>query len=92
MTRAAILPGHDSGPSGGGMLALVTDGFVEWPRREANGEREDFGVKRLSESLAKYANLSAEQMIEAITADVTRFAYPSPQLDDLTMVVIRRTA
>jgi serine phosphatase RsbU (regulator of sigma subunit) len=31
-------------------------------------------------------------MIEAITADVAAFTRPTPQQDDLTMVIIRRVA
>jgi serine phosphatase RsbU (regulator of sigma subunit) len=74
----------------GDVLALVTDGFTEWARLDANGQREDFGLPRLRESLRRHAQLPASQMISAITADVAAFAQQTPQQDDLTMVIIRR--
>lgn len=74
----------------GDVLALVTDGFVEWSRPDGAGGREQFGLARLRESLAQHASRPAAQMIEAITADVVAFAGDAPQEDDLTMVIIRR--
>ena len=74
------------------VLALVTDGFVEWAKRDAGGNREEFGVDRLRKSLSRHAHLSAQQMIEAITGDVAAFAGDVPQQDDLTIVIIRRVA
>jgi serine phosphatase RsbU (regulator of sigma subunit) len=74
----------------GDVLALITDGFVEWAKRDAHGDREEFGIERLRESLGRHAKLPASQMIEAITADVSAFTNPTPQQDDLTIVVIRR--
>jgi serine phosphatase RsbU (regulator of sigma subunit) len=74
----------------GDVLALVTDGFVEWARAGENGQRDQFGVERLRESLRQHARLKATAIIEAITADVTAFAGATPQQDDLTMVIIRR--
>jgi len=76
----------------GDVLALITDGFVEWAKRDANGNRDEFGIERLRESLGRHANLPAAAMIEAITADVSAFTNPTPQQDDLTIVVIRRVA
>jgi serine phosphatase RsbU (regulator of sigma subunit) len=76
----------------GDILALVTDGFIEWSRRDPQGQRDEFGISRLRESLCRHAHLPAKAMIEAITADVAAFADPAPQQDDLTMVIIRRAA
>jgi serine phosphatase RsbU (regulator of sigma subunit) len=73
----------------GDVLALVTDGFVEWARYDS-GKREQFGIDRLRESLRRHAGLSAAEMIEEITKDVAAFAGGERQQDDLTMVVIRR--
>jgi serine phosphatase RsbU (regulator of sigma subunit) len=74
----------------GDVLALVTDGFTDWSRSDGDGNREEFGLERLRDSLRRHANLSAAKMIEAITADVSEFAGRTPQQDDLTMVIIRR--
>ncbi len=76
----------------GDVLALVTDGFVEWPRSNGNGQREQFSTSRLRDSLARHAHLPAGAIIEAITRDVTAFTDPTPQQDDLTMVIIRRVS
>ncbi len=75
----------------GDVLALVTDGFVEWSRPLGEGRREQFGLARLRESLRRHASLSADALIEAVASDVAAFAGDEPQQDDLTMVVIRRT-
>ncbi len=92
----AIEPDMSFGPASavalapGDVLALVTDGFVEWARATGDGPREEFGMDRLRDSLRRHAHLSAAEMIRAITADVTSFAGGEPQQDDLTMVVIQR--
>lgn len=92
----AVLPDASFGPAQhiemkpGDVLALVTDGFVEWARHDRAGQREEFGLARLRESLVRHANLSPTAMIEAITAEVAAFAGAERQQDDLTMVIIRR--
>jgi serine phosphatase RsbU (regulator of sigma subunit) len=92
----AVVPDTDFGPAltiemaKGDVLALVTDGFTEWARRDERGNSEQFGLPRLRDSLRRHAKLPAAAMIEAITADVTAFAEQTPQQDDLTMVIIRR--
>ncbi len=92
----AIEPGVQYGPAErvvlgrGDVLALVTDGFVEWARFNASREREEFGMNRLRESLQRHAGLPADEIIRAITADVTAFAGEERQQDDLTMVIVKR--
>jgi serine phosphatase RsbU (regulator of sigma subunit) len=92
----AVEPDGDFGPvmsipmAAGDVLALVTDGFVEWARSDENGHHEQFGTSRLRAAVARHAHLPAAQIIEAITRDVTAFTHPTPQQDDLTMVIIRR--
>lgn len=91
----AVIPETQFGPSQaielapGDILALVTDGFVEWAR--LGDKREEFGLPRLRESLAKHAALPAQDIIAAVAADVAAFVGAEPQQDDLTMVIIRRT-
>jgi serine phosphatase RsbU (regulator of sigma subunit) len=92
----AIDAGQSFGPAQavtlaeGDVLALVTDGFVEWARPGPEGRREFFGLPRLREALRRHSNLPAREMIEAVAADVAAFAGAARQQDDLTMVVIRR--
>lgn len=76
----------------GDVLALVTDGFVEWSRAEPGERRDDFGSDRLRAAIARHAHRSAAGIIEAVAAEVAAFAGTQPQQDDLTMVVIKRTA
>lgn len=74
----------------GDVLALITDGFVEWARASNGRAREQFGMDRLRDSLRRHAALPAAPMIEAVAADAAAFAQGEKQQDDLTMVVIRR--
>ncbi len=62
----------------GDVLALVTDGFVEWARSGENGHHQQFGTSRLRDSVARHAHLPAARIIEAITRDVTAFTHPTP--------------
>lgn len=73
----------------GDVLALVTDGFVEWSRPGGDDRREQFGMTRLRESMGRHAHLSASGIIQAVAADVAAFSRGEPQQDDLTMVVIK---
>lgn len=74
----------------GDVLALVTDGFVEWSKPGETQRRHEFGIERLRESLKRHAHLPASEIIAGIARDVEAFAGDEPQQDDLTMVVIRR--
>ncbi len=78
--------------SPGDMLALVTDGFVEWSRVGKEGKREEFGMVRLRASLVRHGVCGAQELIHRVAGDLAAFAGTQPQQDDLTMVVIRRTA
>lgn len=73
----------------GDVLALVTDGFVEWSRPGVDGRREQFGLERLRESLRHCAGRPAAEIVQAVAADVAAFADGHPQQDDLTIVVIK---
>lgn len=84
----------------GDALALITDGFFEWSKPADGSEghdpdgtprREAYGLDRLRDSLRKHAHLTAAQIVEALAADVTRFASGEPQQDDLTVVIIKKT-
>ncbi len=70
----------------GDALALLTDGYFEWP----NGTGEKFGTDRLAAALAESASRGAGEILERTRAAVEAFAGATPQNDDLTMVVIKR--
>jgi serine phosphatase RsbU (regulator of sigma subunit) len=94
----AVLPDSDFGPSQsislgkGDILALVTDGFVEWSRPAESGRGEEFGLERLRDSLRRHAHLPSTDLIQAVANEAAAFAAGTPQQDDLTMVVIRRVS
>ena len=72
----------------GDVFLLVTDGFFEW----ANPEGELFGTARLQASLASHGRKPGQELIEGLLGDLEAFVRGTPQPDDLTVVVIRRTA
>ena len=84
--------GYEQGTEGllapGDMLALVTDGFYEW----ANPDGEEFGIKRLEAVLRAARDRPAEEVITALRAAVADFCKGTPQMDDLTAVILRRKA
>ncbi|MEM6315278.1 MAG: PP2C family protein-serine/threonine phosphatase, partial [Planctomycetota bacterium] len=71
----------------GDTFLLLTDGFFEW----ANAGGEQFGTQRLRDSLARHGNEPGQRLIDGLLADVERFTAGTPQPDDLTAVVIRRS-
>jgi serine phosphatase RsbU (regulator of sigma subunit) len=70
----------------GDLVALFTDGFFEW----SNGREEAFGIDRLKERIRHHQALPSAEIIGAIHRDVLEFAEGTPQLDDLTAVVIKK--
>lgn len=71
----------------GDMLLLITDGFFEW----VNPEKEQFGVERMEEVIRKTKQLPPNQIIDALYQAVLRHSKATPQKDDLTAVIIKRT-
>ncbi|MBV9959203.1 MAG: PP2C family protein-serine/threonine phosphatase [Acidobacteria bacterium] len=72
----------------GDFLALVTDGFYEWE----NPAGEEFGLRRLEAVLCESRDLPAEEVIARLRAAVAGFCQGADQKDDLTAVILRRTA
>jgi len=73
----------------GDALVLITDGFFEW----ANTSGEQFGIARLKESIRKACARSGDSaaIIASVRTDVEYFTRGTPQPDDLTIVIARRT-
>jgi serine phosphatase RsbU (regulator of sigma subunit) len=70
----------------GDILVLVTDGFLEW--QNANGE--DFGQDRLEQVVRASRVMPAATIISELHSSVAKFAGSTPQLDDLTALVVKR--
>ena len=77
-TRARLEPGD--------VLVAYTDGIVE----AMNQAGEVYSSERLAASLERVAKEPVEHIRDALLADVT--AWMSSQADDLTVLVVRRTA
>jgi serine phosphatase RsbU (regulator of sigma subunit) len=71
----------------GDVMVMLTDGMFEW----LNGASEQFGLVRLSEVVAGASDRSASQIIEGMYSAARDFAAGSPQQDDVTVVVVKRT-
>ena len=72
----------------GDIVFLITDGFLEW--EDAAGEQ--FGNDRFEQFVASTCHLPPEEILSELYAAVLKFAGGTPQLDDLTAVVIKKTA
>ncbi len=72
----------------GDVFLLLTDGFIEWAREDG----EQYGAGRLVDLVRRHHHLPSAELIRRIHEDVRAFAGPAPQGDDLTAVLIRRTA
>jgi sigma-B regulation protein RsbU (phosphoserine phosphatase) len=71
----------------GEMLFLFTDGLSE-----ARGERDEYGIERLTHLAGLQSSSTAAALISACLEDLRRFTGSSPGLDDLTLLAIRRSA
>jgi phosphoserine phosphatase RsbU/P len=71
----------------GDAVVMYTDGLVEL----ANPQGKQYGMARLKRLLRELPSTGAKERVEAILADADRFAAGVAPLDDLTVVVVRRT-
>ncbi len=72
--------------SAGNLFVLITDGFHEWRRPDG----EQFGVDRLLEVIRRYRDRSCHQIIQCLQEAVLDFSEGSEQLDDLTVIILKR--
>jgi serine phosphatase RsbU (regulator of sigma subunit) len=70
----------------GDMVVMLTDGFFEWENASGN----DFGIDRVERFLINNRQLTPEEIIKGLYTELLVFAGGSPQMDDLTAVVIKR--
>ncbi len=71
----------------GDLFLMLTDGFTEWARPDGR----QYGDERLIAFIARHTDLPCSKLIQALVDDVQRFAAGTPQADDLTAVLIKRT-
>jgi sigma-B regulation protein RsbU (phosphoserine phosphatase) len=73
----------------GDLLVLYTDGIIEARPRGGGGE---YGVDRLVEVVRRFRLKPAQEIVEAVFADVSRFCDGAAPSDDRTVVVVRYPA
>jgi len=73
----------------GDVVLLLTDGFTD----AMNNVREQFGHERLHRLLERpgIAGTSSREILDLVVREVLQHTAGSPQHDDMTMVVLRRT-
>lgn len=81
------IPQRTVGVGPGDVLVLHSDGIYE--TRSAAGE--DYGLDRLTEVVRAHGGGTAEQLRDAILADVSAFRGTPEAADDVTIVVCRMT-
>jgi sigma-B regulation protein RsbU (phosphoserine phosphatase) len=79
-TRVRLEPGD--------ALVLYSDGVTEALRPDSD---EEFGEDRLAATVQDHVGESADSILSAVVNAVAAFSEGSPQADDLTVVVARRT-
>jgi len=71
----------------GDTLVLYTDGLVE-----ARNGKEEYGLKRLRETVAKLGARPAAEIVQGIVSSVMAFTGGGKQKDDVTLVVVKKMA
>jgi len=72
----------------GDALLVYSDGITE----SINGNEEEFGEEKLADILRRNSADTATQLIDRIVSAVRAHAGESSQMDDMTLLVIRRVA
>jgi sigma-B regulation protein RsbU (phosphoserine phosphatase) len=68
-------------------LVLYTDGVTE----ALDGSGNEFGLERTMNSVRETALKGAQTVIDGLIADLRSFVGATPQNDDITLIVIRKT-
>lgn len=66
---------------------LFTDGITE----SRNKENEEFTLDKLMDILQNHSQLSASQLIDKINIELNSFTSGVDQMDDQTLVIIKKT-
>jgi serine phosphatase RsbU (regulator of sigma subunit) len=71
----------------GDTALFFTDGFTEC-RNKAN---EEFNEERMEKLLKKHHKLSSQKLLEKIYDEVNSYTAGTEQMDDMTLVIVKRT-
>jgi sigma-B regulation protein RsbU (phosphoserine phosphatase) len=71
----------------GDILVTSTDGITE----ACNANDDEFGYDRLAKCVAKHRQKSAEQIIEAVLAEVKEYSHEGVHIDDKVLMVLKVT-
>jgi serine phosphatase RsbU (regulator of sigma subunit) len=72
----------------GGVLVAYSDGVTE----ALDDGEDEFGEARLARSIARHRGLGARELCQALMEDLRTFRGAAPVTDDVTVMVIKRTA
>jgi len=72
----------------GDLLYLCSDGVTD----ACTKDEKEFGVPRLVETLKMHATRPADEIIDRVFQAIDTFVGDAPQFDDITMMVLKRTA
>jgi sigma-B regulation protein RsbU (phosphoserine phosphatase) len=84
-SQASYQPSPSISLSPGQLLLLLTDGFEE----AVSPDETFFGVERVFEVIRKNQHRSARDILAALYEELRNFTKNSPQLDDLTAIVLK---
>ena len=70
----------------GDIAVLYTDGITEC----RNEDNKEFGENRLVNLVKKYSKFSAKTLLEKVFEELNRFSRGVDQMDDMTLVIIKR--
>jgi serine phosphatase RsbU (regulator of sigma subunit) len=81
-------PPQDLNLNKGDLLVLVTDGFYEWE----NTTGQQFGTERLEQVVRQVRERNPKEIIDALYKSALEFSEGTQQQDDLTAIILKRTA
>jgi len=88
MQLSSLRPAVEIELQQGDILALISDGVYEY----RNAENELFGEERVEKALAAHHAASMAEFSSRLLESVQAFARDAPQEDDVTMVLVKRSA
>jgi sigma-B regulation protein RsbU (phosphoserine phosphatase) len=70
----------------GDSLVLYTDGMSD----AQNASEEFYGLSRLQDAIRKHSGKPANELRDALLAELRQWVGTTPQFDDITLMVIKR--
>ena len=88
MQLTSLRPAVDVDLAPGDILVLISDGVYEY----RNAENEEFGEERVEEIVRAHHAGSMAELSSRLLESIQTFARGAPQEDDITMVLVKRSA